>query len=97
MGILALVCNLIALIPSLASMVAGLEISTGWFAFVGFVLAIIAVATGNGILKSDRTDKSARAGKAIGTVCLVLAILGIILFFLLPFIVGCIAVGILSA
>ncbi len=81
---LALICNILALLPSL-----GLNISTGFLAFIGFVFAIIAVATGKNILKADAGDKNARAGKAIGTVCIVLAVLAIILFVSLP--LGCIA------
>ncbi|HBU12918.1 MAG TPA: hypothetical protein DEB31_09420 [Clostridiales bacterium] len=76
-GLLALGCNILALLPAVVP-----NLSTGFLAFVGFVLAIVAVATGNGILRSDRTDKAARAGKAIGTVCIVLAVLAIILFLM---------------
>ncbi len=83
-GLIALICNVLALLPALVP-----QLSTGFLAFIGFVFAIVAVATGNNILKADNTDKNARAGKAIGTVCIVLAVLAIILFVSVP--LGCVA------
>jgi len=73
-GILALACNIAALFPVVHARVP-------FLAWIGFVLAIVAVATGGNVLKADPRDKSARAGKAIGTVCIVLAVLGIVLYF----------------
>jgi membrane protein implicated in regulation of membrane protease activity len=87
MGLLALVCNILALLPNLIP-----NLSTGFLSFIGFVFAIVAVATGNNILKTDSRDKNARAGKTIGTICIVLAVIAIVLFFALPFgLVACTA------
>lgn len=80
-GLAALICDILAWIPSL---------NLGYLSFIGFVLAIVAVATGSKIIKVDPADKNARAGKAIGTVCIVLALLGVIfMVILIP--LGCIA------
>jgi len=80
-GLAALICDILAWIPSL---------NLGYLSFIGFVLAIVAVATGSKIIKADPKDKNARAGKAIGTVCIVLALLGVIfMVILIP--LGCIA------
>ena len=67
LGLAALICDILAWIPTL---------HVGFLSFIGFVLAIVAVATGSKIIKVDPKDKNARAGKAIGVVCIVLAILG---------------------
>lgn len=83
-GLAALACNILALLPAVVP-----SLSTGFLAFIGFVFAIVAVATGNGILRSDAGNTSARAGKAIGVVCIVLAVLAIILFISVP--LGCVA------
>ena len=81
LGLLALLCDILAWIPPL---------NLGYLSFIGFVLAIVAVATGSKIIKVDPKDKNARAGKAIGTVCIVLALLAVIFWvILLP--LGCIA------
>ena len=74
LGLLALLCDILGWIPFL---------NVGYLSFIGFVLAIVAVATGSKIIKVDPKDKNARAGKAIGTVCIVLAILGVIFSFIL--------------
>ena len=80
-GLLALACDIAALLPSL---------HVGYLSIIGFILAIVAVATGGKIIKADPTDKNARAGKAIGTVCIVLAVLAFIfMVILIP--LGCIA------
>ncbi|MDL2237163.1 hypothetical protein LJC56_04940 [Christensenellaceae bacterium OttesenSCG-928-K19] len=88
-GLIALACNILSLLPALIP-----NVSTGFLSFIGFVLAIVAVATGNNILKSDRTDKNARAGKAIGTVCIVLAVLAIIFYIVMTF--GLVACGLIA-
>ena len=81
LGLLALLCDILAWIPTL---------NLGYLSFIGFVLAIVAVPTGSKIIKVDPKDKNARAGKAIGTVCIVLALLAVIFWvILLP--LGCIA------
>ena len=81
LGLLALLCDILGWIPVL---------ELGYLSFIGFVLAIVAVATGSKIIKVDPNDKNARAGKAIGTVCIVLAILGG-LFWVILLPLGCIA------
>jgi len=86
-GLIALVCDLLAWIPPLAALFG--QTNLGYLSIVGFILAIVAVATGGKILKSDKSDKAARAGKAIGTVCIVLAVIGIVFWIL-------IAVGVLA-
>ncbi len=80
-GLAALICNILAWIPSL---------NLSYLSFIGFVLAIVAVATGGKIIKADPKDKNARAGKAIGTVCIVLALLGV-LFWVILLPLGCIS------
>lgn len=74
-GILALACNIASLFP---------QINIPYLALIGFVLAIVAVATGSKIIKVDPRDKNARAGKAIGVVCIVLAVIAIVLVVILP-------------
>ncbi len=83
-GIIALACNIISILP--------LSFNLRYLSIIGFILAIVAVATGGKIIKADPTDKNARAGKAIGTVCIVLAVLAFVLtVILLP--LGCIALS----
>lgn len=74
LGLAALICDILAWIPTL---------NVGYLSLIGFVLAIVAVATGSKIIKVDPKDKNARAGKAIGVVCIVLAVLGVIFSFIL--------------
>lgn len=81
LGLAALACDILGWIPSL---------NLGYLSFIGFVLAIVAVATGSKIIKVDPKDKNARAGKAIGTVCIVLALLGV-LFWVILIPLGCIS------
>ena len=81
LGLLALLCDILGWIPVL---------ELGYLSFIGFVLAIVAVATGSKIIKVDPNDKNARAGKALGTVCILLAILGV-LFWVILLPLGCIA------
>ncbi len=81
-GILALLIDVVAVLP----------LSIGYLGFVGFIFAIVAVATGNSVLRADPMDKSARVGKTIGTICIFFSILPIILWFwwvILP--LGCVA------
>ncbi|MEG0915323.1 MAG: hypothetical protein RSG57_06195, partial [Christensenellaceae bacterium] len=73
-GLIALVC---AILPFFVTTIPYLSI-------VGFILAIVAVATGKKIIKVDPKDKNARAGKAIGTICIVLALIPIVLLLILP-------------
>lgn len=80
-GLLALACDIVSILPF---------ISAGYLSIIGFILAIVAVATGGKIIKVDPNDKNARAGKAIGTVCIVLAVLAF-LFKIVLIPVGCIA------
>ncbi|MEF9989899.1 MAG: hypothetical protein RSA86_05380 [Christensenellaceae bacterium] len=73
-GLIALVC---AILPFFVTTIPYLSI-------VGFILAIVAVATGKKIINVDPKDKNARAGKAIGTICIVLALIPIVLLLILP-------------
>ncbi|MEG1753647.1 MAG: hypothetical protein RR234_07005 [Christensenella sp.] len=81
MGLAALICDILSLFP---------QIGVPYLALIGFVLAIVAVATGSKIIKIDPKDKNARAGKAIGVICIVLAVLAV-LFGLVLVPLGCIA------
>lgn len=88
-GLLALAADVV----SFFNLIPG--VNTGWLSLAGFVLAIIAVATGSSILKSDPKDKNARAGKAIGTVCIVLAVLGVVVW--LVFLTSCLGAAACAA
>ncbi|MEF9988389.1 MAG: hypothetical protein RR632_02065 [Christensenella sp.] len=81
MGLAALICDILSLFP---------QIGVPYLSLIGFVLAIVAVATGSKIIKIDPKDKNARAGKAIGVICIVLAVLAV-LFGLVLVPLGCIA------
>ncbi|MEG2234609.1 MAG: hypothetical protein RRZ42_08250, partial [Oscillospiraceae bacterium] len=69
MGLAALICDILSLFP---------QIGVPYLSLIGFVLAIVAVATGSKIIKIDPKDKNARAGKAIGVICIVLAVLAVL-------------------
>ena len=81
LGLAALICDILSLFP---------QVGVPYLSLSGFVLAIVAVATGSKIIKVDPNDKNARAGKAIGVVCIVLALLGVI-FSLILIPLGCLA------
>ena len=57
LGLAALICDILSLFP---------QVGVPYLSLIGFVLAIVAVATGSKIIKVDPNDKNARAGKAIG-------------------------------
>ncbi len=71
MAFIALACTVIPYTP--------LSSTLPWVGFLGLLFSIIAVATGSKTLKIDPADKAARAGKTIGVIILVLAIIGIVL------------------
>ncbi len=67
-GIIALVCTALGYIPTVS-----------WLSFIGLIFAIVAWVMGGKMVKADPTDGKAKAGKIIGMVITILAIIGIVL------------------